>query len=155
MTYLRDVTERRRIEEKLERKNAELEGYMHNISHDLRSPLVSLLGFGRLLREDYGELLGEAGGHFLDRIEQAGRTMEALISDLAELSRTIFATEITLPDRSLFEQVEQLERRLIVEALLAACGNRSEAARMLGVHEATVRTKLKRYGISLEGGVPN
>jgi transcriptional regulator with PAS, ATPase and Fis domain len=75
--------------------------------------------------------------------------------DLAELSRTIFATEIPLPDRSLFEQVEQFERQLIVEALLAACGNRSEAARMLGVHEATVRTKLKRYGISLEGGVPS
>ena len=87
VTYLRDVTERRRIEEKLERKNAELEGYMHNVSHDLRSPLVSLLGFGRLLREDYGAVLDEAGGHFLDRIEQAGRTMEALISDLIELSR--------------------------------------------------------------------
>ena len=75
--------------------------------------------------------------------------------DLAELSRTIFEKEIPHPDRTLFEQVEQFERQLIVEALLAARGNRSEAARMLGIHEATVRTKLKRYGISLEGGVPS
>ncbi len=75
--------------------------------------------------------------------------------DLAELSRTIFATEMPHADRTLVEQVEQLERRLIVEALVAARGNRSEAARILGIHEATVRTKLKRYAISLEGGVPS
>jgi transcriptional regulator with PAS, ATPase and Fis domain len=75
--------------------------------------------------------------------------------DLAEICRPLF------PDRSmdedaeagsLFEQVEQFERRLLTQALLAAEGNKSEAARMLGVHEATVRTKLKRYGISLVSG---
>jgi PAS domain S-box-containing protein len=87
VAYLRDVTERRRAEEGLARKNAELEHYVHAVSHDLRSPLVSLLGFTRLLREDYGTRLDGKGLHFLDRIEQAGRTMEALIRDLLELSR--------------------------------------------------------------------
>lgn len=87
VAYLRDVTERRRAEESLARKNAELEHYVHAVSHDLRSPLVSLLGFTRLLREDYGAHLDAKGLHFLDRIEQAGRTMEALIRDLLELSR--------------------------------------------------------------------
>ena len=42
-----------------------------------------------------------------------------------------------------------------MEALIAAGGNKSEAARMLGIHEATVRTKLKRYDISLESGLAN
>lgn len=87
VAFLRDVTERRRFEAELARKNAELENYVHSVSHDLRSPLVSLLGFSRLLRQDHGEQLGESGRHFLDRIEQAGRTMEALINDLLELSR--------------------------------------------------------------------
>jgi PAS domain S-box-containing protein len=87
VAYLRDVTERRRAAESLERKNAELEHYVHAVSHDLRSPLVSLLGFTRLLREDYGARLDGKGIHFLERIEQAGRTMEALIRDLLELSR--------------------------------------------------------------------
>jgi len=50
-------------------------------------PLVALLGFSRLLRQDYGELLNQTGAHFLDRIEQSGRTMESLIHDLLELSR--------------------------------------------------------------------
>jgi PAS domain S-box-containing protein len=87
VAYLRDVTQRRRDQEALARKNAELEHYVHAVSHDLRSPLVSLLGFSRLLREDYGERLGPKGVHFLDRIEQAGRTMESLIAELLELSR--------------------------------------------------------------------
>jgi PAS domain S-box-containing protein len=87
VAYLRDVTDRRRAAESLERKNAELEHYVHAVSHDLRSPLVSLLGFTRLLREDYGSRLDGKGIHFLERIEQAGRTMEALIRDLLELSR--------------------------------------------------------------------
>jgi signal transduction histidine kinase len=48
---------------------------------------VALLGFSRLLRQDYGSRLDDTGAHFVDRIEQAGRTMEGLIHDLLELSR--------------------------------------------------------------------
>ena len=87
VAYLRDVTQRRRTEEDLARSNVQLEHYVDAVSHDLRSPLVSLLGFSRLLREDYGARIDEKGRHFLDRIEQAGRTMESLIHDLLELSR--------------------------------------------------------------------
>jgi signal transduction histidine kinase len=57
------------------------------VSHELRSPLVALLGFSRLLREDYGGQFDEKGRHFVKRIEQAARTMEALIRDFLELSR--------------------------------------------------------------------
>jgi PAS domain S-box-containing protein len=87
VSFLRDVTERRAMQEALEHKNAELESYVHTVSHDLRSPLVSMLGFEKLLRQDYGPLLDETGRHFLDRIEQAGRTMQGLIQDLLELSQ--------------------------------------------------------------------
>jgi len=75
--------------------------------------------------------------------------------DLVELSRSMFAADAPAKKSSLFDQVEQFERQLLTEALLAADGNKSEAARILGIHEATVRTKLKRYGISLEGGAIN
>jgi signal transduction histidine kinase len=71
----------------LQRRNDELEHCVNALAHDLRSPLVALLGFSRLLRQDYGPRLDETGAHFLDRIEQAGRTMEEMIHDLLELSR--------------------------------------------------------------------
>ncbi len=84
---LRDVTDQRDGEADLARKNEELEHCVNTLAHDLRSPLVALLGFSRLLRQDYGEHLDDTGMHFVDRIEQSGRTMESLIHDLLELSR--------------------------------------------------------------------
>jgi len=76
--------------------------------------------------------------------------------DLQEVARSILAPEAAVSSSNgLFDRVERFERQLITEALLAARGNKSEAARMLGIHEATVRTKLKRYGIRLEGLPPN
>lgn len=76
--------------------------------------------------------------------------------DLAEVSRSVFEGSIPVTQSdSLFDRVEEFERKLIVEALLAAHGNKSEAARLLGVHEATVRTKLKRYGLETTGGMLN
>jgi len=85
--FLRDVSDRRQAEAALAKKNEELEAYVRGVSHDLRSPLVSLLGFTRLLRDDYQEVLPRTGLHFLDRIEQAGRNMERLLHDMLELSR--------------------------------------------------------------------
>ncbi len=82
---MRDVTERHCAAVELSRKNAELEHCVHALAHDLRSPLVALLGFpGYCARTT---LLDDTGTHFVDRIEQAGRTMEDLIHDLLELSR--------------------------------------------------------------------
>ena len=76
--------------------------------------------------------------------------------DLVELARTIFAPTRQLQSQgSLFDRVEEFERRLIMEALMAAHGNKCEAARLLGVHEATVRMKLKRYGIAGTTNAPN
>jgi chemotaxis family two-component system sensor kinase Cph1 len=85
--FIRDASEEVAGRTRLERKNAELESYVHSVSHDLRSPLVSLLGFTRLLRQDYDHVFDDTARHFADRIEQAGRTMNALIEDLLELSR--------------------------------------------------------------------
>jgi signal transduction histidine kinase len=87
VAYVRDVTELRRAQREIERKNAELEHTVQAVSHDLRSPLVALLGFTRLLREDYAAVLGDDGRHYLRRIEEAGRTMEAMVHDLLELAR--------------------------------------------------------------------
>jgi PAS domain S-box-containing protein len=87
IAFLRDVSSEVAARRQLERKNAELEGYVHSVSHDLRTPLVSLLGFTRLLRQDYDHVLDETGRHFAHRIEQAGRSMQALVEDLLELSR--------------------------------------------------------------------
>ena len=69
------------------RANDELEHMLGVIAHDLRSPLAGVLGFTRLLRQDYEEVLDDTGRHFVDRIERGARSMERLLSDLLELAR--------------------------------------------------------------------
>jgi two-component system response regulator AtoC len=71
-----------------------------------------------------------------------------------------FDDKLTLTeDLSLKVAQKTMEARLITKAMLLFQGNKSKAARLLGVHEATVRTKLKRYNIVLSelggGGAPN
>jgi DNA-binding NtrC family response regulator len=45
------------------------------------------------------------------------------------------------------EKVEAYERGLVVEALRASRGNRTEAARALGISRVTLHDKLKKYGL--------
>jgi len=73
------------------------------------------------------------------------------------LSHSLFGGDAiaSAETETLFDRVEQFERELLRDALAAAGGNKSEAARLLGIHEATVRTKLKRYNISFDSPLPN
>ena len=87
VVYLRDDTQRRRDELRWTRRHDDLEQTIRAVSHDLRSPLVAVLGFSRLLRDDFGDHLGERGRHYVDRIREAGRTMEALIRELLDFAR--------------------------------------------------------------------
>jgi DNA-binding NtrC family response regulator len=52
------------------------------------------------------------------------------------------------------ERVQAYERGLVVEALREAHGNRSEAARRLGVSRVTLHDKLRRYGLGEDDEPP-
>ena len=66
---------------------------------------------------------------------------------IVELSRKFFEAGNDSETHSLFEQVEQFEKRLLIQALVSANGNKSEAARLLAIHESTFRAKMKRYDL--------
>ena len=74
-------------EKELERANAELETLAYSASHDLKSPMVSLLGYLEYLRLDYGEVLGPEGNRYLNRMADSTVHMQQLIHDLIDLSR--------------------------------------------------------------------
>jgi two-component system, NtrC family, response regulator HydG len=52
------------------------------------------------------------------------------------------------------ERVEAYERGLILDALRLSGGNRSEAARRLGIGRATLHDKLRKYGLEVPSPSP-
>ncbi len=89
-----DITHRKKEEEEreqlimdLEAKNAELERFTYTVSHDLRSPLVTIKGFIGMLKEDLENGNDENIKADLKRISGAADKMNNLLADLLELSR--------------------------------------------------------------------
>lgn len=83
---VREVTAERRERADLAERAKELEGLLHAIAHDLRTPLGNLKGFASLLDR---ELAGAEGRprDFLNRVlEHAGR-LDSLLDDLLEYAR--------------------------------------------------------------------
>ena len=70
-----------------EAANAELETLLYSVSHDLRSPLISVLGYLDVLRQEHAAELTGDGPHYLERMSVNAVYMQSLISDLLELSR--------------------------------------------------------------------
>jgi PAS domain S-box-containing protein len=90
----RDITERRRaameretLIRELESKNAELERFVYTVSHDLKSPLITIRGFLGLLEQDVTS--GDLARMKVDmaRIVEAANRMQRLLEELLELSR--------------------------------------------------------------------
>lgn len=84
---LRDVTERERHMAALTRSNLELQRFAFVASHDLRSPLRSIMGFLDLLKMRHGEALGAKAGELVDRARHACRQMDGLTADLLSYAR--------------------------------------------------------------------
>jgi transcriptional regulator with PAS, ATPase and Fis domain len=67
---------------------------------------------------------------------------------LGDLAGVLVQNENDAQTTSLFNQVEQFERALILKALRQANWNKSQAARALSIHESTLRAKMKRYQLN-------
>lgn len=71
----------------LSRSNKEMESFTYTVSHDLKSPLVTIDGYLGFLRLDIEQKRYDRVDEFSSRIERATKRMGDTISDLLELSR--------------------------------------------------------------------
>ena len=104
----------------LEASNRDLEAFSYSVSHDLRAPLVNLIGFTDLLETKCSNQLDAHGAKYLARIHEAAFKMSHLIDDLLRLANVgrqgLRKTEVSL--RSLVDEVlaelgTAIEKRVI------------------------------------------
>lgn len=114
-TVFEDITERKQKERELQEKNAELERFTYTVSHDLRSPLITIKGFLGIMEQDL--LSGKRDQVLLDmkRISDAADKMENLLRDLLELSRIgrIVSKPVKISSEKLFQDAIELLSGLI------------------------------------------
>jgi PAS domain S-box-containing protein len=82
-----EIIERKNISSELENQNAELERFAYTVSHDLKTPLVTIKGFLGFLDKDILTKDMTRVKSDIESINSATDTMSALLDDLLELSR--------------------------------------------------------------------
>jgi light-regulated signal transduction histidine kinase (bacteriophytochrome) len=131
----RTLEERSSLVARLERANKDMESFTYAASHDLRSPLIAISGFSRILREDYADSIDEKGKDLLSRIEGSAKKMSQLIDDLLSFGRVstreIRRSEVDMEELAgkVFEELRpvigQRNIRFEVEGLPPAYGDLS------------------------------
>jgi len=80
-------SEREQLIAQLQEKTAELERFIYTVSHDLKSPLITITGFIGFLQEDFATHDAERFDSSVNRISLAAERMKQLLDELLELSR--------------------------------------------------------------------
>jgi light-regulated signal transduction histidine kinase (bacteriophytochrome) len=153
-----DISERVKAENiirkqvsELERINMELERFTYTVSHDLRSPLVTIKGFLGMLRED-----AMAGDHEqmemdIQRISNATDKMHYLLEDLLQLSR-IGRVGNPFTDFPMNEVVEELleyldgiirENKCVIQVQPGMPSVHGDRARVLEVLQNLIENAIK------------
>ena len=107
-----DITERKLVEEKINKLNIELEkrvakrteelisvnkeleAFSYSVAHDLKAPLRAINGFSSILMENYLDKVDKEAQNYLNLIKTNIQKMDTLIYDLLELSK-IYRHEIS------------------------------------------------------------
>lgn len=84
---IQDITKRKEAENSIRSLNAQKDKFLSIISHDLRAPFNSILGFTEMLLDETTEFTPEERKEFLIFIKQAAEQQLSLVNNLLDWSR--------------------------------------------------------------------
>jgi two-component system CheB/CheR fusion protein len=103
---LRDLTDRKQSEDAikkyvrdLEELNTHKESVLSILSHDLRSPLASIIGTSKYLKENFNKMKPELVQEMLDLLYKASIDELAMLDYLVEWARIKYASEAFSPTK--------------------------------------------------------
>jgi signal transduction histidine kinase len=142
--------------ERLKESSEKIKRFAYSISHDLKSPVVSIYGLTRRLFDDYAERLDEKGKRYCEQIFHAAEQIAALVEninifiaskeiplkfqdvklkELCGIIRDEYATQLDLRGINLLEPHENNEIRADRLSLLRALRNMVDNALKYGGNE--------------------
>jgi len=114
----RDITERKRQEKELHEKNSELERFTYTVSHDLKSPLVTVKTFLGYLEQDLARPDPERVKQDVTYMRTAADKMGQLLDELLSLARV--GRKSDPPARVTFRELAAETLRLIAGRIAAS-----------------------------------
>jgi signal transduction histidine kinase len=142
--------------ERLKESSEKIKRFAYSISHDLKSPVVSIYGLTRRLFDDYAERLDEKGKRYCEQIFHAAEQIAALVEninifiaskeiplkfqdvklkELCGIIRDEYSTQLDLRGINLLEPHENNEIRADRLSLLRALRNMVDNALKYGGNE--------------------
>lgn len=148
-----EIQERAGVSSELENKNAELERFAYTVSHDLKTPLVTIKGFLGLLDKDLAAQDITRAAEDMEKIKHAADTMAQLLEELLELSRigrvvgekvTCGMTEIAMQAAQLLEtRSDELGVEYVIDDMPDVIGDKS---RLIEVYQNLLENSIKFMG---------
>jgi PAS domain S-box-containing protein len=109
---IRDITERKRVEEAREKLIEELDAFAHTVAHDLKSPLSVIFGFTEMLEEDYTTMPDEEIRDYLQTIVRVGHKASSIIDELLLLAGVRKMEEVEKRPLDMASIVAEAQQRL-------------------------------------------
>lgn len=152
VAVIRDVSAQKNAELELMRANETMKDFVATASHDLRTPLTAVIGFGELMRERSAELADSELVEFADVILRAAGQANRLVDNLLTVSKIqahiIEAFPEPLVLASIVPEVVQdapaaAEVAIHVEPELSIFADRDHVVRIL----SNLLTNAVKYGV--------
>ncbi len=116
--------------------------FSSNVSHELKTPITSIMGFIETLRDGEGAITEEERRHYLEIVSRQAARLHAIVEDLLTLSRIELITDPTAAG------LEPVELAGVVEAAVGMCA-RSAAEREIALEVTQAPGVMARVNASL------